>query len=205
MHEAEEVESWIVEKTVDSENEKRDAMFNIELVNRSKDITALRFIGKEMIAKNHPGSAAIETQLNDLMVKWNNLLSSLKIITIVDENTQQKADVKNENQNIEQCLQFQREAAELEKIVLNLLRVSSSDDYCKKKTVEKKQKDFESCSNSIVLLDNMGKQLIQENHSQSANIQERLEELHGFWQLLLSNFENEKVGGVDVNQKDKRN
>ncbi|KAG8249869.1 hypothetical protein J6590_012180 [Homalodisca vitripennis] len=90
-------------------------------------------------------------------------------------------------------LYFKRDADELESWIYEKLQAASDESYKDPTNLQakiQKHQAFEAevaaHSNAIVVLDNTGKEMINQNHFASEIIRKRLEELHRLWELLLS-------------------
>ncbi len=88
---------------------------------------------------------------------------------------------------------FRRDADELESWIQEKLQVASDESYKDPTNLQakiQKHQAFEAevaaHSNAIVVLDNTGMEMINQGHFQKSAIQDRLDELHRLWELLLS-------------------
>jgi len=88
---------------------------------------------------------------------------------------------------------FRRDADELESWIHEKLQVASDESFKDPTNLQakiQKHQAFEAevaaHSNAIVVLDNTGIEMINQEHFQRVEIKERLEELHRLWALLLS-------------------
>lgn len=88
---------------------------------------------------------------------------------------------------------FKRDADELESWIYEKLQTASDENYKDPTNLQakiQKHQAFEAevaaHSNAIVSLDNIGKEMIAQEHFASKTIQERLDKLHELWQLLIS-------------------
>ncbi|CAE1318323.1 SPTA [Acanthosepion pharaonis] len=88
---------------------------------------------------------------------------------------------------------FKRDADELESWIYEKLQTASDENYKDPTNLQakiQKHQAFEAevaaHSNAIVSLDNVGKEMIAQEHFASKTIQERLDKLHELWQLLIS-------------------
>ena len=88
---------------------------------------------------------------------------------------------------------FRRDAEELESWILEKLQVASDESFRDSTNLQakiQKHQAFEAevaaNSNAIVLLDNKGYEMINEEHFQKVAIKEKLDELHRLWELLLT-------------------
>jgi spectrin alpha len=88
---------------------------------------------------------------------------------------------------------FRRDADELESWIYEKLQAASDESYKDPTNLQakiQKHQAFEAevaaHSNAIVVLDNTGMEMINQNHFQKVAIKERLDELHRLWELLLS-------------------
>ncbi|XP_049820921.1 spectrin alpha chain isoform X3 [Aethina tumida] len=107
-----------------------------------------------------------------------------------------KADARAKREKLEDSRRFQyfkRDADELESWIQEKLQAASDESYKDPTNLQakiQKHQAFEAevaaHSNAIVVLDNQGKEMINQNHYESETIRRRLEELHRLWELLLS-------------------
>ncbi|XP_015840607.1 spectrin alpha chain isoform X3 [Tribolium castaneum] len=107
-----------------------------------------------------------------------------------------KADVRAKREKLEDSRRFQyfkRDADELESWILEKLQAASDESYKDPTNLQakiQKHQAFEAevaaHSNAIVVLDNTGREMINQNHYESETIRRRLEELHRLWEQLLS-------------------
>uniref|UniRef100_A0A0V0G435 Putative ca2+-binding actin-bundling protein n=2 Tax=Triatoma TaxID=30075 RepID=A0A0V0G435_TRIDM len=107
-----------------------------------------------------------------------------------------KSDARAKRQKLEDSRRFQyfkRDADELESWINEKLQAASDESYKDPTNLQakiQKHQAFEAevaaHSNAIVVLDNTGKEMINQGHYASDVIQYRLEELHKLWELLLS-------------------
>uniref|UniRef100_A0A0K2TMK4 Spectrin alpha chain n=1 Tax=Lepeophtheirus salmonis TaxID=72036 RepID=A0A0K2TMK4_LEPSM len=88
---------------------------------------------------------------------------------------------------------FRRDAEELESWIYEKLQAASDENYKDPTNLQakiQKHQAFEAevaaHSNAIVTLDNAGMEMITQDHFQSMEIREKLDELHRLWDLLLS-------------------
>lgn len=88
---------------------------------------------------------------------------------------------------------FKRDADELESWIYEKLQAASDESYKETTNLQakiQKHQAFEAevaaHSNAIVVLDNTGKEMINQSHFASEIIRKRLEDLHRLWELLLS-------------------
>lgn len=88
---------------------------------------------------------------------------------------------------------FKRDADELESWIHEKLQAASDESYKDPTNLQakiQKHQAFEAevaaHSNAIVVLDNTGSEMIQNQHFASATIRQKLDELHRLWELLLS-------------------
>jgi spectrin alpha len=87
---------------------------------------------------------------------------------------------------------FRRDADELESWIYEKLQVASDESFKDPTNLQakiQKHQAFEAevaaNSNAIVQLDNKGMEMVNQDHFQQVAIQERLDELHRLWELLL--------------------
>ncbi|EEB17271.1 Spectrin alpha chain, putative [Pediculus humanus corporis] len=99
---------------------------------------------------------------------------------------------------------FKRDADELESWIYEKLQAASDESYkdCTNLQAKiQKHQAFEAevaaHSNAIVVLDNTGQEMIQQNHFASDTIKKRLDDLHALWELLLSRLAEK---GMKLNQ-----
>ncbi|XP_066141929.1 spectrin alpha chain isoform X1 [Euwallacea fornicatus] len=107
-----------------------------------------------------------------------------------------KADARAKREKLEDSRRFQyfkRDAEELESWILEKLQAASDESYKDPTNLQakiQKHQAFEAevaaHSNAIVVLDNTGREMINQNHYESETIRRRLEELHALWEKLLS-------------------
>ncbi|CAG9856863.1 unnamed protein product [Phyllotreta striolata] len=107
-----------------------------------------------------------------------------------------KADARAKREKLEDSRRFQyfkRDADELESWILEKLQAASDESYKDPTNLQakiQKHQAFEAevaaHSNAIVVLDNTGREMINQNHYESETIRKRLEELHRLWEQLLS-------------------
>ncbi|KAF7280660.1 alpha spectrin isoform X1 [Rhynchophorus ferrugineus] len=107
-----------------------------------------------------------------------------------------KADARAKREKLEDSRRFQyfkRDADELESWILEKLQAASDESYKDPTNLQakiQKHQAFEAevaaHSNAIVVLDNTGKEMINQNHYESETIRRRLEELRRLWEQLLS-------------------
>ncbi|VEN43034.1 unnamed protein product [Callosobruchus maculatus] len=107
-----------------------------------------------------------------------------------------KADARAKREKLEDSRRFQyfkRDADELESWILEKLQAASDESYKDPTNLQakiQKHQAFEAevaaHSNAIVVLDNTGREMINQNHYESETIRRRLEELHRLWEQLLS-------------------
>ncbi|XP_073981074.1 alpha spectrin isoform X4 [Rhodnius prolixus] len=107
-----------------------------------------------------------------------------------------KSDARAKRQKLEDSRRFQyfkRDADELESWINEKLQAASDESYKDPTNLQakiQKHQAFEAevaaHSNAIVMLDNTGKEMINQGHYASDVIERRLEELHKLWELLLS-------------------
>ncbi|XP_017774793.1 PREDICTED: spectrin alpha chain isoform X2 [Nicrophorus vespilloides] len=107
-----------------------------------------------------------------------------------------KQDARAKREKLEDARRFQyfkRDADELESWILEKLKAASDESYKDPTNLQakiQKHQAFEAevaaHSNAIVVLDNTGKEMINQNHYESETIRKRLEELHRLWEQLLS-------------------
>ena len=88
---------------------------------------------------------------------------------------------------------FRRDADELESWIKEKLQTASDESYKDPTNLQakiQKHQAFEAevaaHSNAIVVLDNTGMEMINQDHFQKSEIRQRLDELHRLWELLLS-------------------
>ena len=88
---------------------------------------------------------------------------------------------------------FRRDADELESWIMEKLQVASDESFRDSTNLQakiQKHQAFEAevaaNSNAIVQLDNKGHEMINQDHFQKVAIQDRLDELHRLWDLLLT-------------------
>ncbi|XP_062606729.1 spectrin alpha chain-like isoform X6 [Saccostrea cucullata] len=88
---------------------------------------------------------------------------------------------------------FKRDADELESWIYEKLQTASDESYKDPTNLQakiQKHQAFEAevaaHANAIVVLDNTGTEMINQEHFASVTIRERLDELHRLWELLLS-------------------
>ena len=88
---------------------------------------------------------------------------------------------------------FRRDADELESWINEKLQTASDESYKDPTNLQakiQKHQAFEAevaaHSNAIVVLDNTGMEMINQDHFQKVAIRQRLDELHRLWELLLS-------------------
>ena len=88
---------------------------------------------------------------------------------------------------------FRRDADELESWINEKLQTASDESYKDPTNLQakiQKHQAFEAevaaHSNAIVVLDNTGMEMINQDHFQKIEIKQRLDELHRLWELLLS-------------------
>ena len=88
---------------------------------------------------------------------------------------------------------FRRDADELESWINEKLQTASDESYKDPTNLQakiQKHQAFEAevaaHSNAIVVLDNTGMEMINQDHFQKSEIRQRLDELHRLWELLLS-------------------
>jgi len=88
---------------------------------------------------------------------------------------------------------FRRDADELESWIHEKLQAASDESYKDPTNLQakiQKHQAFEAevaaHSNAIVVLDNTGMEMINQEHFQRIAIRQRLDELHRLWELLLS-------------------
>jgi len=88
---------------------------------------------------------------------------------------------------------FRRDADELENWIYEKLQSASDESYKDPTNLQakiQKHQAFEAevaaHSNAIVVLDNTGIEMINQEHFQRVSIKQRLDELHRLWELLLS-------------------
>ena len=115
---------------------------------------------------------------------------------VLSRYSQFKSDAKAKRDKLEDSRRFQyfkRDADELESWILEKLQAASDESYKDPANLQakiQKHQAFEAevaaHSNAIVSLDNMGQEMIVQEHFASEVIQKRLEELHRLWELLLS-------------------
>ncbi|KAL3280132.1 hypothetical protein HHI36_017636 [Cryptolaemus montrouzieri] len=106
-----------------------------------------------------------------------------------------KADARAKREKLEDSRRFQyfkRDADELESWILEKLQAASDDSYKDPTNLQakiQKHQAFEAevaaHSNAIVVLDNTGREMINQNHYESETIRRRLDELHRLWEQLL--------------------
>ncbi|XP_063912361.1 spectrin alpha chain isoform X2 [Zophobas morio] len=106
-----------------------------------------------------------------------------------------KADARAKREKLEDSRRFQyfkRDADELESWILEKLQAASDESYKDPTNLQakiQKHQAFEAevaaHSNAIVVLDNTGREMINQNHYESETIRRRLEELHRLWEQLL--------------------
>jgi spectrin alpha len=107
-----------------------------------------------------------------------------------------KADARAKREKLEDSRRFQyfkRDADELESWIHEKLQAASDESYKDPTNLQakiQKHQAFEAevaaHSNAIVVLDNTGREMINQNHYESETIRRRLEELHRLWEQLLS-------------------
>lgn len=107
-----------------------------------------------------------------------------------------KSEARTKREKLEDSRRFQyfkRDADELESWIYEKLQAASDESYKETTNLQakiQKHQAFEAevaaHSNAIVVLDNTGKEMINQNHFASEVIRKRLEELHRLWELLLS-------------------
>ncbi|XP_026684497.1 spectrin alpha chain-like [Diaphorina citri] len=107
-----------------------------------------------------------------------------------------KSEARSKREKLEDSRRFQyfkRDADELESWIYEKLQAASDESYKETTNLQakiQKHQAFEAevaaHSNAIVVLDNTGKEMINQNHFASEVIRKRLEELHRLWELLLS-------------------
>uniref|UniRef100_A0A4D5R8U1 Spectrin alpha chain n=2 Tax=Scolopendra TaxID=41364 RepID=A0A4D5R8U1_SCOVI len=107
-----------------------------------------------------------------------------------------KADARAKRDKLEDSRRFQyfkRDADELESWIHEKLQAASDESYKDPTNLQakiQKHQAFEAevaaHSNAIVVLDNTGMEMINQGHFASTIIQNRLEELHRLWELLLA-------------------
>ncbi len=107
-----------------------------------------------------------------------------------------KQSAKAKREKLEDSRRFQyfrRDADELESWIYEKLQAASDENYKDPTNLQakiQKHQAFEAevaaHSNAIVVLDNTGTEMINQNHFKRESIQERLEELHRLWNLLLT-------------------
>ncbi|XP_054270638.1 spectrin alpha chain-like isoform X2 [Macrosteles quadrilineatus] len=107
-----------------------------------------------------------------------------------------KSEARAKREKLEDSRRFQyfkRDADELESWIYEKLQAASDESYKDPTNLQakiQKHQAFEAevaaHSNAIVVLDNTGKEMINQNHFASDIIRKRLEELHRLWELLLS-------------------
>lgn len=88
---------------------------------------------------------------------------------------------------------FRRDADELESWIMEKLQVASDESFRDSTNLQakiQKHQAFEAevaaNSNAIVQLENKGLEMINQDHFQKVAIQDRLDELHRLWALLLT-------------------
>ena len=88
---------------------------------------------------------------------------------------------------------FRRDADELESWINEKLQTASDESYKDPTNLQakiQKHQAFEAevaaHSNAIVVLDNTGMEMINQDHFQKVAIRQKLDELHKLWELLLS-------------------
>ncbi|KAJ8920410.1 hypothetical protein NQ315_005276 [Exocentrus adspersus] len=114
-----------------------------------------------------------------------------------------KADARAKREKLEDSRRFQyfkRDADELESWILEKLQAASDESYKDPTNLQakiQKHQAFEAevaaHSNAIVVLDNTGREMINQNHYESETIRRRLEELHRLWEQLLSKLAEKGV------------
>ncbi|XP_022904900.1 spectrin alpha chain isoform X4 [Onthophagus taurus] len=107
-----------------------------------------------------------------------------------------KADARAKREKLEDSRRFQyfkRDADELESWILEKLKAASDESYKDPTNLQAKiqkhqafEAEVSAHSNAIVVLDNTGREMINQNHYESETIRKRLEELHRLWEQLLS-------------------
>ncbi|XP_034234548.1 spectrin alpha chain isoform X1 [Thrips palmi] len=107
-----------------------------------------------------------------------------------------KAEARSKRVKLEDSRRFQyfkRDADELELWINEKLQAASDESYKDPTNLQakiQKHQAFEAevaaHSNAIVVLDNTGMEMINQEHFESAVIGKRLDELHRLWELLLS-------------------
>uniref|UniRef100_T1IUQ9 Spectrin alpha chain n=1 Tax=Strigamia maritima TaxID=126957 RepID=T1IUQ9_STRMM len=107
-----------------------------------------------------------------------------------------KAEARSKRDKLEDSRRFQyfkRDADELESWINEKLQAASDESYKDPTNLQakiQKHQAFEAevaaHSNAIVVLDNTGMEMINQGHFASSVIQQRLEELHRLWEMLLA-------------------
>ncbi|XP_060596253.1 spectrin alpha chain, non-erythrocytic 1-like isoform X2 [Ruditapes philippinarum] len=103
------------------------------------------------------------------------------------------SDRRNKLEDSRRYQYFKRDADELESWILEKLQTASDESYKDPTNLQakiQKHQAFEAevaaHANAIVVLDNTGTEMIDQEHFASEIIKERLDELHRLWELLLS-------------------
>ncbi|XP_025205987.1 spectrin alpha chain isoform X1 [Melanaphis sacchari] len=114
-----------------------------------------------------------------------------------------KAEARLKREKLEDSRRFQyfkRDADELESWILEKTQAASDESYKDPTNLQakiQKHQAFEAevaaHSNAIVVLDNTGMGMINQNHFASSEIRQRLEQLHKDWDLLLSKLAEKGV------------
>ncbi|XP_076343494.1 spectrin alpha chain-like isoform X2 [Tachypleus tridentatus] len=107
-----------------------------------------------------------------------------------------KSEARSKRERLEDSRRFQyfkRDADELESWINEKLQAASDESYKDPTNLQAKiqkhqafEAEVSAHSNAIVVLDNIGTDMISKNHFASDIIKLRLEELHRLWELLLS-------------------
>ena len=115
--------------------------------------------------------------------------------TVLGRYQQFRQEARTKRELLEDSRRFQyfkRDADELESWINEKLQAASDESYKDPTNLQakiQKHQAFEAevaaHSNAIVVLDNTGTEMIQQNHFASEVIKQRLDELHRLWALLL--------------------
>ncbi|XP_065169865.1 spectrin alpha chain isoform X2 [Atheta coriaria] len=107
-----------------------------------------------------------------------------------------KQDARAKREKLEDARRYQyfkRDADELESWIMEKLQAASDESYKDPTNLQAKiqkhqafEAEVSAHSNAIVVLDNTGREMINQNHFESEMIRKRLEELHRLWEQLLS-------------------
>ncbi|XP_063696613.1 spectrin alpha chain [Culicoides brevitarsis] len=115
---------------------------------------------------------------------------------VLSRYTEFKHETRQKREKLEDSRRFQyfkRDSDELESWIHEKLQAASEESYRDPTNLQAKiqkhqafEAEVSAHSNAIVVLDNTGQEMIQQQHFASDTIQRRLDELHRLWELLLS-------------------